>query len=355
MAIGIKIERRMETSRRLSAAVTALFILLAMLTASLIFEILGVSSYETLSKVVYVFTTPSNLLQAALRSLPIMFAALGLCLAFKMNFWNIGAEGQIYMGGVAATGVVLIHAYYGLIAEPLVFPCMALSAFIAGGLYCAFTAFLRARLGVNEILPTLMLNYVAILFVRFLVYGPWRDPRGFGFPLSIEFPNYAKMEALFGNTVYFGLPAAVAVAALLYGLLQKTALGFEMRVLGQNLEAARYAGINIGRTLMAGSLIAGGLAGLGGLVLVSGIIGRLRPDFSPGYGYTAIIIAFLAALNPWIAVPASIFFGGLLVAGDVLQATLNLQFAAVQIFQSTIFLMIILGEFFKRHRVRITV
>ncbi|MEM2485601.1 MAG: ABC transporter permease [Candidatus Caldarchaeum sp.] len=352
MVVGLKLERRLETTRKLSAAITAFFIILAMVAASLIFETLGVNSYETLSKVAYVFTTPSNLMQATLRSLPIMFAALGLCLAFKMNFWNIGAEGQIYMGGVAATGVVLLHANYGLIPPPLVFPAMILAAFMAGGLFCALPAYLRARLGVNEILPTLMLNYVAMLFVRFLAYGPWRDPKGFGFPLSITFPDYARMDVLFGQTVYMGLPAAVVVAALLYGMLQKTRLGFEMRVLGQNLEAARYAGVKIGRTLMLGSMVSGGLAGLGGLVIVSGILGRLRPDFSPGYGYTAIIIAFLAALNPWIAVPASIFFGGLLVAGDILQATLNLQFAAVQIFQSTIFLMIILGEFFKRYRVR---
>jgi simple sugar transport system permease protein len=128
---------------------------------------------------------------------------------------------------------------------------------------------------------------------------------------------------------------------------------FEMRVMGQNIEAARYAGIRLGRTLLTGSLVAGGLAGIGGLVIVSGIIGRLRPGASPGYGYTAIIIAFLSGLNPWLALPASVFFGGLLVAGDVIQSTLNLPFAAVQIFQATIFLMIILGEFFKRYRVRV--
>ncbi|MDW8360202.1 MAG: hypothetical protein RMK31_06440, partial [Candidatus Caldarchaeum sp.] len=209
------------------------------------------------------------------------------------------------------------------------------------------------KLGVNEILPTLMLNYVAILFVDFLIYGPWRDPRGFGFPLSIVFPQHARIDSLLGHSAYVGLPAAFIVAALLFGLLQKTSLGLDMRILGQNYEAAKYAGIRIGRTLLLGSIIAGGLAGIGGLVIVSGIIGRLRPRASPGYGYTAIIIAFLASLNPWLAVPASVFFGGLLVAGDVIQATLNLPFAAVQIFQSTIFLMIILGEFFKRYRLKV--
>ncbi|MEM4381397.1 MAG: ABC transporter permease [Candidatus Caldarchaeum sp.] len=352
-SFNFKLERRPDISRKYSAGITLFFFLLAILAASLIFELLGVSSYETVSKVFYVFTTPSTLLQAILRGLPMGFAALGLCLAFRMNFWNIGAEGQIYMGMAASTGVVLLHVYYGFLPDFLVIPSMVAVSFIAGGAYCLLPAFLKARLGVNEILPTLMLNYVAILFVDFLVYGPWRDPRGFGFPHSIVFPDYAKMETVFGHSAYLGLPAAVVVAALLYGLLNKTVIGFEARVLGQNVEAGRYAGIKIGRTLLTGGMIAGGLAGLGGLVLVSGIIGRLRPRASPGYGYTAIIIAFLASLNPWLAVPAAIFFGGLLVAGDVIQATLNLPFAAVQIFQSTIFLMIILGEFFKRYRIRV--
>ncbi len=351
MPLKIKLERRMEISSKLSATVTLLFILLAILATSLIYELLGVSSYDTLSKIIYVFITPSTLLQAILRSLPMMFAALGLCLAFKMNFWNIGADGQIYMGMIASTGVVLLHEYYGLIPESLVLTSMVGASFLTGGLYCAFPALLKTRLGVNEILPTLMLNYIAMLFTDFLVYGPWRDPEGFGFPHSIVFPDYARIESLFGHSSYVGVPAALIVAALLYGLLQKTALGFEMRLLGQNPEATKYAGIKIGRVLLIGSLISGGLAGIGGLMLVSGIIGRLRPRASPGYGYTAIIIAFLASLNPWLAVPASIFFGGLLVAGDIIQAALKLPFAAVQIFQSVIFLMIILGEFFKRYKV----
>jgi simple sugar transport system permease protein len=351
--MALRLERRLEISRKLSASISAFFIILAIIAASLVFELLGVSSVETLSKIYYVFTTPATLLQAVLRGLPMGFAALGLCLAFKMNFWNIGAEGQIYMGMMAATGIVLMHAYYGLIPEPLVLPAMVAASFIAGGVYCALPAFLKARFGVNEILPTLMLNYVAMRFVDFLIYGPWKDPKGFGFPVSIVFPDYARLESFLGHSAYVGFPGAIAVAAVLYGLLQKTTLGFEMRVMGQNIEAARYAGIRLGRTLLTGSLVAGGLAGIGGLVIVSGIIGRLRPGASPGYGYTAIIIAFLSGLNPWLALPASVFFGGLLVAGDVIQSTLNLPFAAVQIFQATIFLMIILGEFFKRYRVRV--
>lgn len=349
----IKIERRGEISRGFSAGVSSFFLFSGLFFASIIFQLLGVSALETFSHVVSVFISPSTLMQAILRGLPIGFAAIGLCLAFKMNFWNIGAEGQMYMGMTAATGIVLLHVYYEFFPYWLVFPMMVLSAFVAGGLYCAFPAFLKARFGVNEILPTLMLNYIAMHFVNFLITGPWRDPKGFGFPLSIIFPPYARMDTFLGHANYVGLPSAFVAAALIFGLLQRTPIGFEMRVLGQNFEAARYAGVRIGRTLLTGSMVAGGLAGIGGLVIVSALLGRLRPGAPAGYGYTAIIIAFLASLNPWLVVPAAIFLGGLLVAGDVIQATLNLPFAAVQIFQSTIFLMIILGEFFKRYRFRV--
>ncbi|MEM1944699.1 MAG: ABC transporter permease [Nitrososphaerota archaeon] len=347
----MRLERRLELPRRTSAAVSALLILLSFVVASAIFEVLGVNSVSTLSTIASVFLSPTSLLQAVLRGLPIGMAALGLSIAFRMNFWNIGAEGQLYMGMFAATGMVLLHAYYGAIPEQLLFLSMLVTSFISGGLYCALPGFLRARLGVNEILPTLMLNYVAILFVDFLVYGPWRDPRGFSFPLSIVFPGYARMETFMGNASYFGLILAIVAAALVYGFMQKTTLGFEMRVVGQNIEAARYGGINLTKTTLLGSFLAGGLAGIGGLIIVSGLIGRLRPRASPGYGYTAIIVAFLAGLNPWLIVPASIFFGGLLVAGEAIQAALNLPVAAVQVFQAIIFIMIIVAEFFKRYRV----
>ncbi|GBC69947.1 hypothetical protein HRbin01_01654 [archaeon HR01] len=352
---GIRIERRLELPRRTSAALSAVFILLSFLVASAVFEMMGVNSVRTLSTVVSVFLSPPSLLQAVQRGLPIGLAALGLSIAFRMNFWNIGAEGQIYMGMFAATGMVLIHAYYGLIPEPLLMLSMVLAAFIVGGAYCLLPGFLRGRLDVNEILPTLMLNYVATLFVDFLVYGPWRDPQGFSFPLSIPFPQYARMDSFLGHSSYLGLLIMVVIAFLVYGLMQRTTLGFEMRVVGQNLEAARYAGISIFRTLLIGSFIAGGLAGIGGFTLVSGLIGRLRPRASPGYGYTAIIVAFLAGLNPWLIIPAAVFFGGLLVAGETIQAALNLPFAAVQVFQAIIFIMIIVAEFIKRYRVSIRI
>ena len=347
----ILVQKRLEVSKWISVTTSIIFILVSFLVAGIIFEVMGVSSVETFAAIASIFTQPSLFLQAILRGLPIGLAALGLAVAFRMNFWNIGAEGQIYMGMFASTGIVLLHVFQGFLPPELVAPVMIFVSFLAGGLYCMLPSILKAKLGVNEVLTTLMMNFIAILFVDYLVYGPWRDPKGYNFPLSIPFPDYARMGFLTDQASYEGLLLLVILAALVYILMQHTTIGFEFRVVGENPEVAMHAGINYARALILGGLISGGLAGIAGFTVVSGLIGRLRPRASPGYGYTAIIVAFLAALNPWLIIPAGIFFGGLLVAGDVIQSTLNLPFAAVQIFQSIIFLFIIMGEFVKRYRI----
>jgi len=347
---GLRLERRLEVRRRFSATVSGVFTVLAFGVSAAIFELMGVNAPRTFEVVFSVYTSPGLFLQAILRGVPIGLAALGLAVAFKTNFWNIGAEGQMFMGMSAATGVVLLHTYQGYVPSTLLMPVMISASFLAGGAFCAIPAALRARLGVNEVLTTLMLNYVAIIFVDYLIHGPWRDPEGHGFPLSIVFPEYAKLQFVADSNSYSGLAMLLATAALVYFTIKHTTIGFSLRVVGENPEAAKHSGISYERAVMTAGLISGGLAGVAGLTVVSGIIGRLRPRASPGYGFTAIIVAFLAGLNPWLIVPASIFFGGLLVAGDVIQASIGLPFAAVQIFQSIIFIFIVAGEFLKRYR-----
>jgi len=349
--LGITIERRMVHSRVASIITTIIAIGLAFTAVAGMLTAMRLDAYRALGVILAVFITPRLLLQAILRGLPIILTTLGLAIAFKMNFWNIGAEGQIYWGMTAATGVVLAHVYYGYLPDQLVLPTMFVVSFMAGGAWCLIPAILKTKLNVNEILTTLMMNYIAILFVDYLIYGPWRDPHGYGFPLSIPFPDYAKLIFVAGDPSYTGLILSIILAALVYIIFRFTKLGFELRVIGENLDAARYAGIAIPRVLMLGSFLSGGLAGIGGLAIVSGITGRLRPRASPGYGYTAIIVAWLAALNPWLIIPAGIFFGGLLVAGEFLQATLKIPNAAVQTLQGIIFLFIILGEFLKQYKI----
>jgi simple sugar transport system permease protein len=255
---------------------------------------------------------------------------------------------------LASTGIVLLHVYYGLIPDYLVLSLMILAAFLTGGLWCCLPAFLKAKMKVNEILTTLMMNYVAMYLVDFLIYGPWRDPKGYGFPLSVPFPEYSKLTVMFGEFAYGGLLLLCLTAVIVFIILRYTKLGFELKIVGENIEIARYAGINLSKVVTVGGFIAGGIAGIGGLTIVSGIIGRLRPRASPGYGYTAIIVVLLSALNPWLIIPVSIFFGGLFVAGDILQATLRIPGAAVEMYQALIFLFIVIGEFMKRYKITIT-
>ncbi len=347
----IRIERKLIYSKYASAGMTLLAFLLSLLVVAIILSIMGLDPVEAYIIIGRAFIVPRLLLESIKQSLPICLSALGLGIAFKMNFWNIGSEGQIYMGMTASTAIVLLHVYYGLFPDFLLLALMLVSSFILGGVWCLVTGVLKAKLNVNEILTTLMLNYVAILLVDYLVHGPWRDPKGYGFPLSIEFPDPAKLLLVLNNPAYTGLLLTILAAAAVFYLLNYTKFGFEVKVVGQNVNVARYAGISVSKVIMLGSFLAGGLAGVGGLSIVSGIIGRLRPGASPGYGYTAIIVASLAGLNPWLIIAASIFFGGLLTAGEALQASMGIPRSATQMIQAIIFLFILLGEFFKRYRI----
>ncbi len=345
-----KLERRMHISRKVSSIIVFLSFLLAFFVTGVLFYFLGVNVIQFYSVICSVFITPNLLIQAVFRSIPIILASLGLVVAFRMGFWNIGAEGQMYLGMVAATGIVILHVFYEAIPVSLMLAVMSAASFLAGGAWCLIPASLKAKLGVNEILTTLMLNYIAMLFVDYLVYGPWRDPEGWGFALSVPFPDYATLT-LGGHPSIAGIIISVAVATLVYILFKYTKFGFVLNVLGKSSEVAKYAGMSVGRATLLGSLISGGIAGLGGFYVVSGMIGRLRPRASPGYGYTAIIVTMLAQLNPWLILPAGIFFGGLLTAGDALQSLLRLPSSAITVFQSVIFLCIVLAEFLRRYRI----
>jgi simple sugar transport system permease protein len=349
----IRFVKRERISRPKSVLITTIFLLFAFLSGTTLFIYAGVDPIEAYINVARSFITPSLLAESIIRSIPIMLVSLGLAVAFRMNFWNIGGEGQLYMGMFASTGIVLWNLETGLIPGFLLLPIMFIAAFMMAGLWGIIAAVLRAKLEVNEVLTTIMLNYVAILFVDYLVYGPWKDPKGHGFPLTKPFPESALLPTIPDTRINLGLAVGIVAALLVYLLLSRSKLGFEIRVTGDSFPAAKYAGISYLRIAILVMLISAGLSGIAGLTIVSGIIGRLRPRASPGYGYTGIIVAWISGLNPWLIVPVSILFGGLLVAGDTLQSVMRLPFAVTQIFQALIFIFVIMSEFLKRYKVRI--
>jgi simple sugar transport system permease protein len=259
------------------------------------------------------------------KATPLILAGLGVAIAFRMRLWNIGAEGQLFMGAWAATGVAskLLSPETPAV---LMLAAMTIAGFAAGALWGAIPGVLKARLHVNEIITSLMLTYVAILFAQYFIYGPWASG-GFGltppFPRNAWFPRLLDFADTFpilrGMTAHTGIFLGIAAAVLLFILFRRSKWGYELKLIGDNQEAARYAGISISRNIILTMVISGGLAGLAGMSEVAGAVHRLQENFSPGYGFTAIIVAWLARLNPLAVIIVGYLFGGLLVGGDALQ------------------------------------
>ncbi len=335
----------------MTITVPVISLVLGFLSAAPLFLAVGVNPVLAYRQVLGVFLDVDGLTESLTRGIPLLLASVGLCLPFKMNFWNIGAEGQLFMGAFGATAMVF------LLPESSAFVLlgsMMIVGFIFGGIWGLVPGYLKARLEVNEVLSTLMLNFVAILWVDYLVYGPWRDPKGFGFPLTPMFPPNARLPWIPGTRIHAGLVVGLICAGLVYVFLARTKWGYELKVTGESRLAAKYAGINYLKLTLLVMFISGGLAGLAGMGLVSGIVLRLRHGISPGYGFSAIIIAWLARLNPLAAVPVSILFGGLLVAGDALQIGLGLAFATSLVFQALILLFVVGGDMLTRYKMALT-
>jgi simple sugar transport system permease protein len=288
------------------------------------------------------------------KATPLILAGLGVAAAFRMRLWNIGAEGQLLMGAFFATGVAL-HWLPAETAQWVVFVVMAAAGFAGGAFWGFIPGLLKAKLNINEIITTLMLTYIAFQWNNYFVYGPWSE-RGFGltpqFPKSAWLPRFTDFAeafpALRGVTAHTGIFLALVLAVLFWFIWKRSKWGFEIKVIGDNPRAARYAGINLTRNIILIMMISGGMAGLAGMVEVAGVVHRLQERFSPGYGYTAIIIAWLAKLNPLAIVPVAYLFGGLLVGDDVIQPA-----GIARMLQGVILFVVVGGELLLQYRIRV--
>jgi ABC-type uncharacterized transport system permease subunit len=267
-----------------------------------------------------------------------------------MQIWNIGAEGQIYMGACGATAVAL---FSGIENHLLMITAMFLTAFLAGGLWAGVAGVLRAVWRVNEVIVTLLMNYIAILGVDYLIYGPWKDPKGFNFPLTAQFSDAARLAEYFDTRLHSGFFLALFCALVLYLFMERTVWGYEIKVIGSNPKAARYAGMRTGLAIFAVLFLSGAIAGIAGFSEVAGLQHRLQHGISPGYGYTAIIIAWLAKRSALGVVVVSFLMGVLLVGGDSLQLSWQLPVAFAYAFQGLILFFLLASEFFIHNRVRL--
>lgn len=340
--------------------VTSFSILAALLAASVLLLIVGANPLEAFSAMLSgAFGSWKNwsvgdfyqISETLVKMIPVLLTTLAVLVAFRMRFWNIGADGQFAMGAAAATGMALFgkNLIPGL-PDGLVLPLMLLASMFMGALWAMVSAALKLKFGVNEIISTLMLNYIAILLVEYLYFVPWQDPQGMGFPGTAPFEAFARMPRLFGR-VHTGLFFGLVIAFALWLWLDHTPRGFEIKIMGLNPRTAQYAGIHLARNTLLVMFVSGAIAGLGGMSEVSGLAFRLQQGVLAGYGNTAIIVAWLSRLRVGPAVVIAFLISALLVSGEQVQISLGLPAAIALVLQGLILFIFLAGDFFTRFRV----
>jgi ABC-type uncharacterized transport system permease subunit len=345
----VVLEPRRVASRWMSAFVRVLAIALALGLGALILEAGGYSareSYRTMWDAA--FANRDALAETFVAATPLILTGLAVAFAARMLLWNIGAEGQLFLGAAAASW--LAFSFPGA-PRGVLLPAMVVAGAIGGALWAAGPGLLRATLGVSEIVTTLMLNFVAILFVDYLVHGPWRDPESSGFPLSKPFSHSAILPSFGDTRLHAGFLIALGAAVVVWALLRSTRFGYEVRVIGESHPAARYAGMPLRRNIVLVLVVSGALAGIAGMSEVSGIVFRIQPDISAGFGYTGIIVATLGRFSAPGVVVAAILFGALQVGGFALQTT-EVPPSIVQVLQGAILFITVGAEVLARYRVR---
>ncbi len=349
--LRFQIEPRLEHSRLIRAAAPLIAVALTVVVGAGMFAALGV---DPVAALVTFFIHPVDsvveLGDLGVKAAPLLLCALGLAVGFRGNVWNIGAEGQLIAGALAGGGVAL--AFHGDTGW-YILPLMIAAALAGGAAWAAIPAFLRTRFNANEILTSLMLTYVAVQLLGYLVHGPWRSPDAFNFPVSRDFGDDARFPYLFDTTeLHLGVLFAVIAVPLVWLLTQRSYAGFQVQVAGLAPRAADYAGFKSSRIVWIGMLSGGTLAGLAGLGEVAGPIGKLQDQISPGYGFAAIIVAFLGRLHP-----VGIFFASLLMAllylgGATAQIELQIPPAVTGVFQGMLLFFLLGADLFVGYRIR---
>jgi len=342
--------RRREPSTLMLLSSPLIAIGLTMLIGMIVFTAMGYDGFHAVESIFLTpFLEPQRWGDIGVKGAPLVMIALGLAVGFRANVWNIGAEGQYIMGAIAGTGVALLT--YDMTGW-WILPAMILAGILGGMAWAAIPAFLRVKLQVSEILTSLMLTYVAVQFLYFLVRGPWKDPGGFNFPQTRMFTaDQTLPTVLEGTLVHLGIPAALVLAVVAWLLMEKTTAGYAIKVVGLAPAAARHGGFSAARTTWATMLISGALAGLAGLFEAAGPFGQLTPQFPVGYGFTAIIVAFLGRLNPLGIVFGGIVLAGTYVGGEIAQSTVRLPQAATGLFQATLLFMLLATDVLVRWRI----
>lgn len=343
----LRIQKKQGISSKQELMLRTGTILLSLICTGIIMAALGYNPFTMYSKLLKgALGSRYNITATVAKCIPLLILSLGVSVAFKMKFWNIGAEGQFYMGAFGATFIWLSFPNLPIF---IMLPLMMLVAVVCGGLWALIPAVLKHKLGTSETLVTLMMNYIAIKWITYLQFGPWKDPAENNMPKIYKFTENSSLPKIFG--VHIGWIIALILVVVIYVMMKYTKFGFEISVLGENPQTARYAGMNVTRTLIAAVLVSGGICGLAGMIQATGNEGRLANDISAGLGFTAIITAWLAKLSAPMILVASFLFAILLQGGSYLQVAMQIPSSVSAVIQGIILFFVLSSEFFANYKI----
>ena len=352
------LEPRLQEPPRWYPIVTALSAIgVALIIGGIVIAFAGGNPFASYAHIARAsFGSLGVLSDTLVKATPILLTSLACAIAFRMKLWNIGAEGQFIMGAFGASAVVLIPVFPPETSAWIVVPVMLLAGMAGGALWGFIPGILKAKLNVNEIISSLMMNYIAIAWINYFIFAVWSEG---GFQMSRKFPDNAWLPRLLdyadavpflrGLTTHLGLLIGVVAAVVIWLIIYRSRWGYEIRLIGDNPRAAQYTGINITRNTILVMMLSGGLAGLGGMSEVAGVVHRLQTSpLAAGYGFTGIIVAWLSKLNPLAAILVSILFGALILAGREIQPS-----GVPKMIQGIILVCLIASDFLLRYKLRI--
>ena len=348
----IALIKRPEHSQAMVYLSPLIALVLTLLSGIFLFRLMGVAPLDAL----YAFfvdpiTTKYGWAELGVKATPLILIGVALSVGFRAGVWNIGAEGQLTLGAVCGGGVAL---WLYQVDSVFVLPLMIVCGVLGGMAWAAIPALLKTKFNVNEILTSLMLTYVATLFLSFLIHGAWRDPDGFNFPESRIFHDAATLPVIWqGTRLHLGWVFALGAVAAVWVLMSRTIIGFQIKVIGQAPDAGRHAGFSVNRMIWFCLMLGGGMAGMAGLFEVAGPIGQLLPNISPGYGFTAIIVAFVGRLHPFGVLCAALVMALSYLGGESAQITMNLPLAVTGVFQGMLLFFLLACDVLITYRIRL--
>lgn len=341
----IHIIKKAEVSIGKNLVLSLIALLAAILAGGIFILAIGQNPFEVYATIVKGAWRSKIAMKGTIKiAIPLLIASLGITPAFQMKFWNIGAEGQIIMGGIFATYFAL---FFDHLPHGILLILMFAAGMVGGGLWGLIPAYFKTKYGTNETLFTLMLNYIALYMIKFFVEGPWRDPSSSGFPKIATFPENARLDQIFG--VHAGWLAGLILVVILFVYLKFTKQGYEVSVVGESVNTARYAGMNVKKIVLRTMFLSGAICGIAGMTQVTGAAYTLGEGVAGGVGFTAITVAWLSKLNPLIILVVTVMFAMLEKGSSVMQSTFGLSSAVSGVLQGIILFSILGFDFFTRY------